>query len=83
MQLKEAKIRFESGCFKSAVITEAIMSSSGYNVELQGKLVRDSAVLSSQRADTEAKLFKSADAAIRAIKEIGFREITIKMSQSK
>ncbi len=57
MQIKEAKIKFDAGCFKQACITDALMSQ-GYNLTLIGKKQADNAVLSSQRASEEAKAFK-------------------------
>ncbi len=57
VQIKEAKIKFDAGCFKQACITDALMSQ-GYNLTLIGKKQADNAVLSSQRASEEAKAFK-------------------------
>lgn len=82
MQIKEAKIRFDAGCYKQAFITDALMSSA-YNLTLIGKKQTDNAVLSSQRASEEAKEFKSYDAAIKAAKEIGFQEVTVIVSHLK
>ncbi|OFI71363.1 hypothetical protein [Vibrio cholerae] len=137
MQIKEAKIKFDAGCFKQACITDALMSqgallrkriihficyfssgnkpikalslgrslesaknfilyfdsdsswihyyatkpSQGYNLTLIGKKQADNAVLSSQRASEEAKAFKSYDAAIKAAKDIGFQDVTVRLSR--
>lgn len=80
MQLKEAKIRFDAGCFKGVALVEAFMQK-GYNLQLLGTQQSDSAVLSSQRADSQPKVFKSADAAIKAAADIGFREVVVRLSQ--
>lgn len=82
MQIKEAKIKFDAGCYKQACITDALMAS-GYNLTLVGKKQADNAVLSSQRASEDAKEFKSYDAAIKAAKDIGFQEITVRVSHLK
>jgi hypothetical protein len=80
VQIKEAKIKFDAGCFKQACITDALMSQ-GYNLTLIGKKQADNAVLSSQRASEEAKAFKSYDAAIKAAKDIGFQDVTVRLSR--
>lgn len=79
MQIKEAKIKFDAGCFKQACITDALMRQ-GYSLTLIGKKQADNAVLSSQRASEEAKAFKSYDAAIKAAKDIGFLEVIVRVS---
>ncbi|PSU13848.1 hypothetical protein C9J03_05350 [Photobacterium gaetbulicola] len=79
LQLKEVKLLFDAGVYKEALVTRALMQD-GYNLHLIGVKKSDNTCLSSQRASSEAKTFRSADAAISAAKDIGFRELKFVLS---
>lgn len=79
MQVKEAKIRFDAGIYKSALVTEAI-AAKGYNLHLLGKKKSDDIFIVSQRDTGAPRLFKSTDAALKNARDIGFTEITVKLS---
>lgn len=79
MQIKEAKIRFDAGGFKSALVTEAVFVS-GFNLTLAGAKVSDNVVITSQRGGDEPRLFKSIDAAAKNAREIGFLKVVVQFS---
>jgi hypothetical protein len=79
MQLKEVKLRFESGNLKAAFISEAVFEK-GYNLNIQGKKQSDSFVLANQRGEGGARNFKTIDTAAKAARDIGFMEVAVKWS---
>ncbi|MCC3859114.1 plasmid replication protein RepB [Vibrio parahaemolyticus] len=79
MQIKEAKIRFDSGQYKAAQVVEAVLGD-GYHLALQGKKQSDNTMITSQRSGDDPRLFKTIDAAVRNAKDIGFLKIEVVFS---
>lgn len=75
MQLKDLRILFDSGVLTKATITNNILGQ-GYIVTVSAK-DKKQYNLCGQRTQGEPRVFKSIDAAVRNISDIGFREVTV------
>lgn len=76
MQLRDAKLFFDAGGFKSVDVVEAPMGE-GYHLSLVGKKTSDTKLLNAQRGNDSPRIFKSIDAACRNAREIGFTIIIV------
>jgi hypothetical protein len=78
MELNELKNVFDAGGLKSAIVTSATMQR-GYIVIVTDSKKKEH-VLSAQRSDSQARVFKSITAAITNATNIGFREVLFKLA---
>lgn len=79
MKITEAKVRFDSGFFKTATVhktSDLLDSSQGWILSLQAKAKKDDAIIESQRS-AEQRVFKTVDAAVSAATSIGFSQVTV------
>lgn len=75
MELKDLRILFDSGVLTSATVSPNILGG-GYIVTIIGKNNKQY-VISRQRSKSEARIFKSIDAAVKNTHDIGFKTITV------
>jgi hypothetical protein len=78
MELNKAKLLFDEGVFKSAVVTNYPMSK-GYMLTMNASHNRI-VQLTGQRTGIEPREFSSIDAAVKNAVKIGFRVITVDLS---
>lgn len=79
MKITEAKVRFDSGFFKTATVhktSDLLDTAKGWILSLQAKSKKDDAIIESQRS-AEPRIFKTVDAAVSAASGIGFSQITV------
>jgi len=69
VQLNEIKMLFDNGALRDAAVSRAVMLD-GWCVSF-GRVGRESVTLDTQRGSV--RVFKTADAALAVIDEIGFR----------
>jgi len=83
MEIKDAKIMFDGGAFKSAVVARMPMSK-GYtvtfNVHPKFKSLTTYYFLTGQRTKDEPRIFSSIDAAVLNAQKVGFQTITVDLS---
>ena len=78
MEIKTAKMMFDAGVYKSAVINRMPMSD-GYMLTMNGTgKVRD--ILTGQRTGDAPREFSSIDAAVANAEKIGFKTVTVDLS---
>ncbi|KJY79900.1 hypothetical protein [Vibrio nigripulchritudo] len=78
MKLNEIRLQFEAGAFKGCSVTRPPLSDQGYILVCHGKQSKLDTFMTSQRG-TDARVFKTTDAAISAALQIGFRNITVSL----
>ncbi|ELV8693343.1 hypothetical protein QNE54_004736 [Vibrio fluvialis] len=82
MKLHEIRLQFEAGAFKGCSITRPLFSNEGYILICHGKKSSLGTFLTAQRG-TDARIFKTTDAAISAAYQIGFREFKVSLPELK
>ncbi|MEZ8360872.1 plasmid replication protein RepB [Vibrio splendidus] len=82
MKLNEIRLQFDAGAFKGCSVTRPMLSNEGYILICHGKKSSLDTYLTAQRG-TDARVFKTTDAAISAAYQIGFREIMVSLSELK
>lgn len=78
MKLHEIRLQFEAGAFKGCSITRPLFSNEGYILICHGTKSSLDTFLTAQRG-TDARIFKTTDAAISAAYQIGFREFKVSL----
>lgn len=78
MELKTAKMMFDAGVYKSAVITRFPMTK-GYMVTFNS-VSRGKDILTGQRTGEEPREFTSIDAAVANARKVGFKVITVNLA---
>lgn len=83
MEIKDAKILFDGGAFKDAVIARMPMSR-GYtvtfNIQPKFKSLTTYYFLTGQRTKDKPRVFSSIDAAVKSAQNVGFKKITVDLS---
>jgi len=83
MELKDAKVMFDGGAFKNAIVARMPMST-GYtvtfNVQPKFKTLTTYYFLTGQRSKDEPRVFSSIDAAVANAQKVGFQTITVDLS---
>ncbi|EGQ8126953.1 TPA: hypothetical protein ACGSUT_002718 [Vibrio parahaemolyticus] len=82
MKLHEIRLQFEAGAFKGCSITRPLFSNEGYILICHGKKSSLDTFLTAQRG-SDARIFKTTDAAISAAYQIGFREFKVSLPELK
>ncbi|EGR4170143.1 MULTISPECIES: hypothetical protein [Vibrio] len=81
MNIKEAKLLFDAGAYKEAIIckTSPLMSTKqGFTLMLAGKKPSDSKFMTTQRSD-DPKVFKKLETAVGEAYEIGFAKVSVEL----
>jgi hypothetical protein len=78
MEISKAKLLFDEGVFKTAVISRYPMRK-GYMLALNASHNRIS-YLTGQRTGNEPREFLSIDAAVKNAQKVGFQKITVDLS---
>lgn len=78
--MQDAKRDFERGLLRSACLV-ALPMASGWSVSIRSTLGMDGCGCLLDARKREPRQFKTADAAIRAVQEIGFEVVKLEVSK--
>ena len=77
MELKDLRLLFDGGALTKATITKDIMGN-GYIVTVDAK-GGNQHIISGQRTKGEPRVFKSIDAAVKNVSDIGFKHVLVSL----
>ncbi|MDD1782959.1 hypothetical protein LRP49_17440 [Enterovibrio sp. ZSDZ35] len=80
MELQELKTLFENGVLKEALVCPAAFND-GYNLMLSSSKSKMH-ILTAQRSNGEPRHFKTIDSAVANAEKIGFKKISIHLSET-